>query len=123
MAKPGVLCHLKKGKLIDTQEGFVDTFNWMVDYINNLRGDDNNIEIANPTGVNPVVKFVGDIPEGGGGGGSLEVTAIDVESGTPTTLSAVNNLTFQSAEDSAVTLELASDGEVNTLTIGVHYAD
>ncbi len=36
-AKPPILCKLKKGQLIDVQEGFVDTFNWMVDYINNLK--------------------------------------------------------------------------------------
>lgn len=50
MAKPAILCKLEKKKLIDTQEGFVDTFNWMVDYINNLKGDKDNIEVSNPTG-------------------------------------------------------------------------
>ena len=123
MARPAILCHLQKGKMIDAQVGFVDTFNWMVDYINNLRGDKDNIEIRNPTGINPVVQFVGEIPEGGGGGGSLDVTTIDVESGTPTTLSAVSNLTIQSADDSHVTLALSSENDINTLTIGVHYAD
>ena len=38
-SRPMVLCKLEKGKLIDSQDNFVDTFNWMVDYINNLRGD------------------------------------------------------------------------------------
>lgn len=36
-AKPAILCKLKKGQLIDVQDGFVDTFNWMVDFINNLK--------------------------------------------------------------------------------------
>ena len=36
-ARPAILCKLKKGQLIDVQEGFVDTFNWMVDFINNLK--------------------------------------------------------------------------------------
>ena len=60
MARPALLCHLQKGKMIDTQEGFVDTFNWMVDYINNLRGDGDNIDIENPVGTNPVVRFIGE---------------------------------------------------------------
>ena len=39
--RPPILCKLKKGKLIDADDnkGFVDTFNWMVDFINNLCGD------------------------------------------------------------------------------------
>lgn len=37
--RPGTLCKLEKGKLIDAQENFVDTFNWMVDFIENLKGD------------------------------------------------------------------------------------
>ena len=36
-AKPAQLCKLKKGQLIDVQDGFVDTFNWMVDFISNLK--------------------------------------------------------------------------------------
>lgn len=36
-AKPAQLCKLKKGQMIDAQDGFVDTFNWMVDFINNLK--------------------------------------------------------------------------------------
>lgn len=34
--RPGALCVLEKKKLIDTQNGFVDTFNWMVDVIDEL---------------------------------------------------------------------------------------
>lgn len=61
--------------MIDTQEGFVDTFNWMVDYINNLRGDGDNIDIENPVGTNPVVRFIGEQPEAEGG--SMELTVVD----------------------------------------------
>lgn len=42
-ARPQVLCKLEKGKVIDAQSGFVDTFNWMVDFINNLRGEGEEI--------------------------------------------------------------------------------
>ena len=39
--RPPILCKLKKGTVIDADDnrGFVDTFNWMVDFINNLCGD------------------------------------------------------------------------------------
>ena len=37
--RPAILCKLKKGVLIDANPGFVDTFNWMVDFINNICGD------------------------------------------------------------------------------------
>ena len=36
--KPAQLCQLEKGKLIDGQKGFVDTFNWAVNAIANLKG-------------------------------------------------------------------------------------
>lgn len=35
--KPGVLCKLEKGKLIDANRGFVDTFNWIVDWVSNFK--------------------------------------------------------------------------------------
>ena len=124
MARPAILCHLKKGQMIDTQVGFVDTFNWMVDYINNLRGDGSNIDIENPVGTNPVVRFIGEIPEGEGGGGSVDLTAVDVESGAETTVEGVKTLRLESGVGSHVTLNLTDDGEGNaTLVIGVQYDD
>ena len=124
MARPAILCHLQKGKMIDAQVGFVDTFNWMVDYINNLRGDEDNIEIRNPTGINPVVQFVGEIPEAEGGGGSVDLTTVDVESGAETTVEGVKTLRIESGTGSHITFYLTDDGEGNaTLTVGVQYDD
>ena len=37
MLKPKVLCVLEKGKLIDVQDGFVDTFNWMCSWISKFK--------------------------------------------------------------------------------------
>ena len=34
--RPAKICVLEKGKLIDVQKGFVDTFNWMVDVLDTL---------------------------------------------------------------------------------------
>ena len=60
--RPPFLCHLEKGKVIDVQKGFVDTFNWMVDFINNLKGDadlDNgkNIKLDISKDDHPVIRF------------------------------------------------------------------
>lgn len=62
MERPATLCHLKKDQLIDTQENFVDTFNWMVDFINNLKGDgdddkDKKIKVDKSTSDHPIIKF------------------------------------------------------------------
>lgn len=57
-AKPAQLCRLKKGQLIDVQEGFVDTFNWMVDFINNLKCDkDTGLKIDTTISDKPVIKL------------------------------------------------------------------
>lgn len=37
--RPAILCKLKKDTILDANPGFVDTFNWMVDFINNICGD------------------------------------------------------------------------------------
>ena len=93
--RPMVLCKLEKGKLIDTQENFVDTFNWMVDYINNLRGDDSNIELTNPTTENPVIRLknVGDDVGGGSDFGGITIKGID-EDGGETSGNAISSITF-----------------------------
>lgn len=74
--RPPNLCHLKKGMLIDSDEnkGFVDTFNWMVDFINNLCGDgdlDNGkpIHVDRTIDDRPVIR--GGAGGGGGGGGNF----------------------------------------------------
>ena len=67
--RPETLCKLEKGKLIDSQEGFVDTFNWMVDFINNLRGDGDGdagkrISLDKSVSDHPVIKFGGELSSG-----------------------------------------------------------
>ena len=74
--RPGKLCELEKGKLIDTQQGFADTFNFAVKAIDNLSGG-KNCEVDWTIPDHPVINV--DIPEtesggggGGGGGGNVE---------------------------------------------------
>lgn len=63
-ARPNRLCNLETGKLIDSHKGFVDTFNWLKDYINNLRGDDNMIEVDTSASDHPIIKFIGKDQQG-----------------------------------------------------------
>lgn len=64
--RPPFLCELDKDKLIDTQVGFVDTFNWAVQAIDNLEGGKNcTIDWSLPD--HPVINV--DIPKSGGSGG------------------------------------------------------
>lgn len=57
-AKPATLCKLTKGQLIDTQDGFVDTFNWMVDFIRNLTCDkDTGLKLDTTISDKPVIKL------------------------------------------------------------------
>lgn len=55
-AKPGNVCKLVKGKLIDAQAGFVDTFNWLVDFASNMRGE-SPIQVVGGDSGAPVVKY------------------------------------------------------------------
>lgn len=55
MARPAKLCKLEKGKFIFAQEGFVDTFNWMVDFIDNLKGED-GIKLDKKISDKPIIK-------------------------------------------------------------------
>ena len=51
MAMPRSICKLVKGKLLDAQRGFVETFNWLTNLCKDKvvtkieAGDDTNIEV------------------------------------------------------------------------------
>lgn len=46
MAKPAILCKLKKGKIIDSHKGFVETFNWLVDTLDDLTKNAKEIDVV-----------------------------------------------------------------------------
>lgn len=71
--RPPILCKLKTGLLIDADDhrGFVDTFNWIVDFCNNLCGEGDldstkSIRLDRHIDDRPVIR-------GGAGGGSVSV--------------------------------------------------
>lgn len=111
--KPGVLCTLQKDRLIDTQPGFVDTFNWLVAAVNNLKGGQ-NCDVSWPAPDTPQIDA--NAPEGGGstggGVGAVQFTGTDGVAG-----SAGSAFTFASASDSNVVVTASG----TTITIGVYW--
>lgn len=81
--KPAQICQLKKGILVDMQQGFVDTFNWAVQAIANLKGGENcevNWDMPDHPTID-VTTHEDEVGGGGGGGGELSdvcVTDINV---------------------------------------------
>lgn len=67
--KPAQLCQLQKGIMVDSQEGFCDTFNWAVNAIANLTGGE-NCAVNWTVDDQPTIDFTGGEGGGGGGGGS-----------------------------------------------------
>ena len=63
--KPAQICQLQKGKLIDTQKGFVDTFNWVAQSVANLDGGE-NCKVSWPTDDHPTIDCTAKEGEGGG---------------------------------------------------------
>lgn len=112
MNRPGVLCHLTKEKLIDVQQGFVDTFNWMVDFINNIQGD-KGIEVDKSMSDHPIIKLSEDADG---------VTEIGVQGndGTSATLKK-GALIFDTDENSNVKVSVEQSGDDVKVKIGVYY--
>lgn len=113
--KPGVLCTLRKDKLIDTQNGFVDTFNWVVSAVNNLKGGE-NCEVNWTAPDTPQIEvnsepYKPSEDSGGGGSGEVDFT------GTTGQTDSASSFTFQSASNSNVQVTCSG----TTITIGVYY--
>ena len=105
--QPANPCHLKKGEMIDSQKGFVDTFNWLVDFCKNLQGDKDR----NPAnGVVSVDRSVSDFPvvkadAALGGGGLAKVVGSDGSS-----VSNATTLTFAvPSTDANLSVAVAAD--------------
>lgn len=109
--RPGFLCELQKGKLIDTQPGFADTFNYAVRSIDNLEGG-RNCKVDRTIPDCPVINV--DIPDspGGVGVGAVEFTGTD-----STSTGESNSFTFASAANADVSVTCSG----STITIGVYY--
>lgn len=127
--KPAQLCVLQKEKLIDTQKGFVDTFNWVTSFCANLKGEPakpadaknearQGIEVDTTVSDHPVVKLTGDAPKGGG---AATLTIVGNGS-TDEVVCRTGKITFAADANSNVVITPTADAEGNvTITIGVYY--
>lgn len=65
--RPAQLCELQKGKFIDSQQGFVDTFNWAVRAIDNLEGT-GKVKVDWTIDDRPTITMAENSDSDGGGG-------------------------------------------------------
>ena len=119
--QPANPCHLKKGEMIDSQKGFVDTFNWLVDFCKNLHGDKDRNPLGGVVSVNRSVSdfpvITADVKDGEGGGLS-KVVGTDGSSASD-----VETLTFAvPSTDAGTSVTVAADAAdaanaIATLTV------
>lgn len=101
--RPATICKLEPGRLIDTFDGYVTSWNWIAQSMFNLKGG-SNVEIDWQDGEHPIINFAGD--------GHTKFIGTD-ESRTNNN----GEITFKSAEDSNVVVQCNG----KTITIGVYY--
>ena len=116
-AKPDKVCVLEKDKLIDGQQGFVDTFNWLVSFCSNLKGE-KGITVDTKVSDHPVVKRSdaadGESEDDGTDKLTFKSATDESEYSTSGWPKVIN---FGTASDSNVKITIA-DG---TIKIGVYY--
>lgn len=118
-----ILRKLTPRKAIGAQPFFVDTFNAIVDFVRNLKGDKDvnsstgSVEVDRTNPAHPVIRSTGC----GGEGQTLTIVGNDV---VPTVVVCkTGRVTFASAADSNVVVTPSADLDGNvTLTVGVYYA-
>ena len=111
MAKPAVLAQLEKNKLIDVQENFVDTFNWIKDWINNLEAKE-PLKLDQTNDSKPILKFE-----------ALDkIQCIDKYGDITETKSPIKTLVLKSGEDSNLSFKVNQDLSGNTtIYVDVYY--
>lgn len=62
--RPGQLCVLQRGKSLYTQQNFVDTFNWLVACMKNIKGS-KNCQVEWPADDTPEITVEPPPPSGG----------------------------------------------------------
>ena len=119
MAKPATVQKLKHGKALcgKTFGGFVDTFNWLVDFCQSLQGDK---DANNANGVISVDRSDPSAPiiRNTNAGDGITVIGTDDSSEDK-----VTHLKFTSGTDSKVVVKISDDDGKTVATIDVYYAD
>ena len=111
--RPAQICQLKKGQLICDQQGFVDTFNWAVQAIDNLTGGE-NCEVSWPLPDHPTIDVTVDDDESGGGGG---VAGVNIHGNDGSETGIQDEFYLKSGSDSHV--GFSCDGQ--DIYVGVYY--
>lgn len=126
--KPAQICQLQKGKLVDTQKGFVDTFNWAVQAIANLDGGE-NCEVTWPTDDHPTIDVSIDDSTSDSGGG-IEAAVYDVVEGTQEDVDGISVQytddrvdTFIPFPDLSAVYDVTADTQDNKDGITISYTD
>ena len=111
MAKPAVLAQLEKNKLIDVQENFVDTFNWIKDWVNNIEvRDPLELDLTNDT--KPILKLEA----------IDKIQCIDKDGSITETKSPIKTLVLKSGDDSNLSFKVSQDLSGNTtIFVDVYY--
>ena len=115
MAKPATLANLEKNKLIDVQANFVDTFNWIKDFCNNIEAKKPlKLDLTNDS--HPIIKLTDDI-------GALDkVICVDKDGEKTENKERITQLTFKSGEDSNLSFRLEENLSGNVdIVVDVYY--
>ena len=113
--RPPFLCELDKNKLIDTQVGFVDTFNYAVRAIDNLEGGKNcTVDWTTPD--HPIINVeLDEDEEGGGGSGSVDAVYDVLSAVDENDLSGITIQYTDDRGDKFIPFPSLSGGERNSL--------
>lgn len=123
--KPAQICQLQKGQLIDTQQGFVDTFNWAVSSIANLSGGQ-NAEVKWELPDHPTIDVTVSDEGGEGGGGDTSEAVVSMVAGSHNSNAAIDSsnqdyLTYTKGNGTSTTIGLPYINAVADLDLHTDY--
>jgi len=119
--RPAQICQLEKGKLVDTQQGFVDTFNWAVQSIANLEGGQ-NCEVQWTLPDHPTIDVTATEGDGSGGGGEMPNAVVSMTAGSNNSQASLDEtnqdyLTYETAGGYSTTIPLPYINAVHDLSV------
>jgi len=122
MKKPAITAQLVKDKAIGAINGWTDTINWTTQSMANLKGKEGEIKIEWGDGSHPTISIDKDF-EGGGSGSTFGIKFTGTNGSSVTIGDSENakTVTFASAPDSNVVVNVAGDSNAVTITFGVYY--
>ena len=125
--RPAQICQLKKGKFLVGQQGFVDTFNWAVQSIANLKGGE-NCEVSWTLPDHPTIDVTVSDEGGEGGGGDTSDAVVSMVAGSYNISAAIDSsnqdyLTYTKGDGTSTTIGLPYINAVADLSVNTDYYD